>query len=135
MFQASIGILGLAIMSQIHLTAGARYAGMCLAVSACQSNNSAILIFGQNNIVGSAKTNLAAVLNIAGGVVGGIIGSTVYMAKEAPTYTTGLSITMALQSCLLVACIVVWPINAWGNRKAGRGEISINGIEGWRWTL
>lgn len=122
-------------MSQVHLNPGPRYAGMCLAISACQSNNSAILIFGQNNIVGSAKTNLAAVLNIAGGVVGGLIGSTVYMNKEAPTYPTGLAITMAFQGCLLLSCLFVWPINVRGNRKAERGEILINGIEGWRWTL
>jgi hypothetical protein len=133
--QASIGITGLALMSQIQLGPQARYAGMCLAVAACQSNNSAIIIFGQNNTVGSAKTNLAAVLNIAGGTIGGIVGSTVYMGKEAPSYTTGLSITMALQACLLLSCAAVWLVNVRGNRKADNGEVVLNGVQGWRWTL
>lgn len=74
-------------------------------------------------------------LNIAGGIVGGIIGNTVYMNKEAPSYSTGLAVTMALQGCLLLSCLVVWLINVRGNRRAERGEILINGIEGWRWTL
>ena len=133
--QACIGIMGLGLMSQVHLSPEPRYAGACLVIAACQSNNPAILIFGQNNMVGSAKTNLAAVLNIAGGTVGGLIGSTVYVNKEAPTYPTGLAITMALQACLVLSCVIVWPINARANRKAERGEILINGIEGWRWTL
>jgi hypothetical protein len=122
-------------MSQVSLSAEARYAGTCLAIAACQSNNSAILIFGQNNVVGSSKMSVASVLNIAGGTIGGLLGSTIYLNKEAPTYTTGLGVTMALQGCLIVTTIAAWLKFAAYNRAADRGETVFYGVQGWRWTL
>ncbi|KAL1984538.1 hypothetical protein VTN96DRAFT_9038 [Rasamsonia emersonii] len=76
--QTCLGILGLALMSQPPLSVQARYAGIFLAIASCQANNAAILIFGQNNVVGSAKMNIASMLNISSGTISGIVASTIY---------------------------------------------------------
>ena len=123
------------VISQVGLSPNVRYAGTCLAIAACQSNNSAILIFGQNNVIGSAKSSVAAVLNVAGGAAAGIVGSTIYLARESPTYTTGLAITMALQAWLICMCLIaIFKLGRY-NRSADRGDVVFHGVEGWRWTL
>ncbi len=122
-------------MSRTAASPNSRYAGVCLAIAACQSNNAAILIFGQNNVVGSSKMSLASVLNIAGGTVAGVVGSTIYVTKEAPAYTSGLITTMVLMACLIICCIVANVILHRQNRKVDRGEVIYNGVQGWKWTL
>ncbi|KAJ9633632.1 hypothetical protein H2204_006838 [Knufia peltigerae] len=94
-----------------------------------------ILIFGQNNVVGSSKRSVASVLNIAGGTIGGLLGSTIYLQKEAPTYTTGLGVTMALQACLIITSIAAWAKLSSYNRAADNERAVFNGAESWRWTL
>ncbi|KIX08698.1 uncharacterized protein Z518_03355 [Rhinocladiella mackenziei CBS 650.93] len=133
--QTCLAILGLALMSQNEISAKARYAGICFAIAGAQANNSAILIFGQNNIVGSSKSSVATVLNIAGGTIGGLLGSTIYLQREAPDYITGLSVTMALAACLVLSCAAVWPVLAKYNSAADRGEVVFHDLPAWRWTL
>ncbi|KAK5173515.1 uncharacterized protein LTR77_002196 [Saxophila tyrrhenica] len=133
--QTSLGIVGLAIMSQPSLSSQARYAGIFLSIASCQANNAAILIFGQNNIVGSAKMNLASILNIAAGALSGIVASNIYTSNTAPGYLPGLATTMALNGCLICTCVLAWIILAKRNRVADRGEVIYHGVPGWRWTL
>lgn len=122
-------------MSRVNGSPQSRYAGVCLAIAACQSNNAAILIFGQNNVVGSSKMSLASVLNIAGGTIAGVIGSTIYVTKEAPGYRSGLITTMVLMGCLILCCIVANIVLHLNNRKVDRGEVVYHGVQGWKWTL
>jgi hypothetical protein len=133
--QTLIGILGLALMSQPQLPTSARYAGTYLAIASCQANNAAILIFGQNNVVGSAKMNIASMLNISSGTLAGIVGSTIYTTQSAPRYMPGLSTTMALNACLIVTCVAAWIGLSRLNKKADREGIVFNGVAGWRWTM
>jgi len=122
-------------MSQPQLSAHARYAGIFLAIASCQANNTAILIFGQNNVVGSAKMNVASVLNIASGTISGIIGSTIYTRQTAPRYMPGLATTMALNACLMITCIVAWIVLHRKNKQADQGKVVFHNVPGWRWTL
>jgi len=80
--------------------------------------------------------SVAAVLNIAGGTIGGLLGSTIYVEKEAPKYPSGLGATMALQVCLLGSCVLAWVVFGRANRRADRGEGDIvSEYPRWRWTL
>ena len=123
------------VISQADLSPSTRYASTCLAIAACQANKSAILIFGQNNVVGSSKMSIASVLQIAGGTIGGLLGSTVFLEREAPSYITGLGVTMALQACLILASIGGWLKFAAYNEAADRGKAVFHGVKDWRWTL
>lgn len=122
-------------MSQPHLSSSVRYFGVFLAIASCQANNAAILIFGQNNVVGHAKMNIASMLNIAAGTLSGIVGSTIYTEKSAPRYLPGLSATMALNACLIITCIIAWIVLARKNRQADAGRSILPDVPTWRYTL
>ncbi|KAI1608869.1 major facilitator superfamily domain-containing protein [Exophiala viscosa] len=133
--QTTLGTIGLALMSQPQLSAHVRYLGIFLAIASCQANNTAILIFGQNNVVGSAKMNIASVLNISSGTISGIIGSTIYTEATAPKYLPGLATTMALNACLILTCIVAWIVLHRKNMQADQGKVVFHNLPEWRWTL
>ncbi|VUC37779.1 unnamed protein product [Clonostachys rosea] len=113
-----------------------RYAGLFFAVMGAQANQTAILSFAQNNIVGSSKKLFVSALNIGGGALGGIIGSTIFRSEDAPTYGPGLYTVIALQA-LLICLTTVYTTMFWiVNRRADASTSSIiNGIDGWRHTL
>lgn len=111
-----------------------RYLGIFLAVMGAAGNQTALLSFAQNNIVGSSKRLFVSALNIAGGAIGGIIGSTAFRSQDAPFYNPVIYTVIALQVLLIVLMVgtlaTFWRIN---RRADQRGE-EIN-LSGWRHTL
>lgn len=77
---------------------------------------------------------VASGLQVAFGAIGGIYGSTVFMEREKPTYLTGIWAVAGAQLYLIVStCLMVYYY--WRqNKKADRGEIVIEGLEGFRYT-
>ncbi|KAM5374767.1 hypothetical protein ACJZ2D_006411 [Fusarium nematophilum] len=111
-----------------------RYLGIFFAVMGAAGNQTTLLSFAQNNIVGSSKRLLVSALNIAGGAIGGIIGSTAFRSEDAPFYNRGINTVVALQVLLIALATgtlaAFWRIN---RRADQRGE-EIN-LPGWRHTL
>lgn len=112
-----------------------RYLGLHFAVMGAQVNQVGIITWAQNNIVGSSKRGFVAALTIAGGSLGGIVGSTVFRDQDAPGYAPGLYTTIALQG-VMIGLILGLVMFFWRrNRAADRSGALLEGISGWRYTL
>lgn len=112
-----------------------RYFGLFLAVMGAMSNQTAIISFSQNNIVGSSKRLLVSALNITGGALGGIIGSTIFKSRDAPLYAPGLHTVVGLQVAMIVMTASSMAVFWQRNRRADANNEIINGVAGWRHTL
>ena len=71
---------------------------------------------------------------MAFGAIGGIYASTTFMQKEAPLYRSGLWAVTGAQFFLIISTLfMVW--HYWRqNKKADRGEIILEEMEGFRYT-
>lgn len=66
-------------------------------------------------------------LLISVGNMGGIMGSNIYLAREAPKYTTGFSVSLAMCCCAIAMTFVLRWAYAKENRK--REELFANHTE------
>ena len=64
--------------------AGARYFGIFLATYGAQANAPLFLAYGQNQTPQLAKRGVVAAATISIGAVGGVCGSTIFRAQDAP---------------------------------------------------
>ncbi|OAL00539.1 MFS general substrate transporter [Phaeosphaeriaceae sp. SRC1lsM3a] len=131
--QALIGIAGLLIVGYAKNN-DARYFGIFMGLAGANANIPAALAWQANNIRGQSLRMVASGLQVAFGAIGGIYGSTVFMEREKPTYLTGIWAVAGAQLYLIVStCLMVYYY--WRqNKKADRGEIVIEGLEGFRYT-
>lgn len=114
---------------------GLRYFGVFVAVTANYANLPAILTWQANNIRGQWKRAFCSASQIAVGGIGGIIGSTVFRAQDAPSYHPGIY-TCILANALVIAITsaLVWKFDRANKRAAAGGKV-IEGLEGFRYTL
>ncbi|KAF9529668.1 major facilitator superfamily domain-containing protein [Crepidotus variabilis] len=103
-------------------------------------NNGAIptiLAYSSNNVVSHSKRSVQTALLVTLGSFGGIIATNIYVAKDAPRYTKGLSVTMASQGLLLVILVILTLHFKRQNRLQREGKRSkpIEGQEGFYYTL
>jgi hypothetical protein len=120
-----------------HSNNGVRYFGIFLGIAGCQGNVPAVLAYQSNNIRLQSKRSVGSALQIGFGAVGGIIASTSFREKDAPTYVNGLWATAGLQFFILV-CLCCTSLYFWmKNRQLERGTLSkpIEGQEGFKYTL
>jgi hypothetical protein len=69
------------------------------------------------------------------GGVGGIIGSLVFRSQDSPTYHPGLY-TCIVSQLIILAIVAVLDVKFYrDNKKADRGEMVIEDIPGFRYTL
>ena len=97
-------------------------------------NAIAILVLAQNNAIGSAKRNLTSAIIIGFGVTGGIIGSTIFRAQDAPNYIPGIYTTIAMTVFNLIATVCLGCYYILLNRKAVRNGEVIGGIVGFKYS-
>jgi hypothetical protein len=134
LFNAAVALVGLVMIGFVG-NPQARYAGTFLGVAAGNTNIPTILSYMHNNIVGNTKRSVASAVLIGGSGISGIIAATIFRQQDAPGYRPALItvIVMSASSVLLVAK------NFWVyprlNRKADRGEMVIEGQEGFRLTV
>jgi hypothetical protein len=83
------GILGLGLLGYTS-NQGVRYFGVFLATTSCNANCPALVTYQANNVRGQWKRALTSATLIGGGAIGGIIGTTVFRAKDAPGYRPGI---------------------------------------------
>ncbi|KAL6253261.1 hypothetical protein RBB50_000984 [Rhinocladiella similis] len=131
---ALMGILGLGLLGYVK-TSGVRYFGVFLATTACNANCPALITYQGNNIRGQWKRALTSATLVGGGSIGGIIGTTVFRAQDAPNYRPGI-LTCLIANALIVLIVawLSWKFNR-ANKRAMNGGKVIEGLEGFRYTL
>lgn len=84
--------------------------------------------------MGLTSSRVASGLQVAFGAIGGIYASTVFMEREIPHYRTGIWAVTGAQLYLIVSSSLMTFYYWRQNKKADRGEIVIEGLEGFRYT-
>lgn len=111
-----------------------RYIGTFLAIGSFVSNWAALSAYQANNITGQWKrATVAAAISACNGL-GGIAGSYIVRAPEAPGYVTAIWVSIG-SHLLIIALVVLCSIFFWGvNKRADRGQDVIEGVAGFRYT-
>ncbi|KAJ4308180.1 hypothetical protein N0V84_012250 [Fusarium piperis] len=83
-----------------------------------------------NNLAPLSRRAIDVAFNICVGNIGGIIGSYMYLDKEAPRYQTGFGLSLAFGASGMIVALLLELSYKWGNkRKAKLTEDEIR----WRW--
>lgn len=133
-FNAILAIAGVCVLGFAH-NLGARYFGIFLCCIGSNANVPTALTYQANNIRGHWKRAFCSATLVGWGGIGGIIGSLVFRSQDAPVYHPGLYACLASQVIILVVVGALSVKFYFSNRRADRGEIIIEGIEGFRYTL
>jgi hypothetical protein len=100
-------ILGYALLlSQNTISVRVRYMALFFVTSGCFASIGVAVSWLNNNIVGSKRRGISTAVLLATGSCGSVIGSNVYLRREAPRYVTGYSVS--------IACVVLTQISAVG---------------------
>lgn len=82
-----------------------------------------------NNLAPASRRSLGVALNISLGNLGGIVGSFMYLDKEAPTYQTGFGLALAFGATGAVAVMFLDLTYKWANdRKARLNEEEVRSL-------
>ncbi|RVX67221.1 hypothetical protein B0A52_08655 [Exophiala mesophila] len=133
-FNACFTIIGVSMMGYASSNS-VRYAGVFLGLAPYNASIPCIFSYQHNNIVGQTKRAIGAAIMIAGGGLGGIIASNAFQQRDAPGYRPGLNTVLAVQALTIVLVCKNFVVFTRANRKADRGELVIEGREGFRYTL
>lgn len=129
-----MSLVGLALLGFAGNT-GARYFGVFLACIGSNSTIPALLTWQANNVRGQWKRAFSSALMISSGGVGGVVASFVFRTQDAPEYIPGITTGMVCGGIILLsACVLAWDFRR-KNKKADRGEIVLEGLERFRYTL
>lgn len=134
-FQAIMTTIGLLVVLYAKAN-GARYFGVFLGIAGCSGNVPAILAYQSNNIRTNSKRSVGSALQVGFGAIGGILASTVFREKDAPTYKYGFWATMGSQFLILVLLAISSTYFYIQNKKMREGKRSkpIEGAEGFYYT-
>ncbi|KAF4630025.1 hypothetical protein G7Y89_g8115 [Cudoniella acicularis] len=132
-FNACMGVLGLGLLGYVHNPA-VRYFGVFLATIACNANCPALLTYQSNNIRGQWKRALTSATLVGGGSIGGIIGTTVFRAQDAPNYRPGILVTLVANAIIVVIVGLLTLKFRRANRRVDAGGKSIEGLVGFKYT-
>lgn len=149
-FQALTAIVGLLIMLYAG-PPGVRYFGLFLATYGTQANVPGTLTYGQNQTAKLEKKGIVAAAMISAGAVGGVCGSTIFRRQDAPLYLpgeicprpycsphanifSGMWATIGMQCLHIVITFVMSLYFKRQNKKADRGEVVLEGVEGFRYA-
>ncbi len=127
------GILGLGLLGYTSQP-GVRYFGVFLATTSANANCPALLTYQANNIRGQWKRALTSATLIGGGAIRGIIGTTVFRAKDAPNYKPGI-LACLIANALIIVTVAGLTVKFWrANKRAEAGGKVIEGLKGFRYT-
>ncbi|KAG5654892.1 hypothetical protein KAF25_005849 [Fusarium avenaceum] len=70
-----------------------------------------------NNLAPSSRRAIGVAFNICVGNIGGIIGSYMYLDKEAPRYETGFGLSLAFGASGMLVSLLLELSYKWGNQK------------------
>lgn len=125
-----VGFCMLGFPSQVTV----RYIGTFLATGAYVSNWAALSTYQANNITGQWKrATVAAAISACNGL-GGIAGSYIVRAPEAPRYMTAIWVSIS-SHLLMISLVLVCTAFFWrANRRARKGKGIIEGVIDFRYT-
>ena len=111
-----------------------RYIGTFLATGAYVSNWAALSTYQANNITGQWKrATVAAAISACNGL-GGIAGSYIVRAPEAPRYMTAIWVSIG-SHLLMISVVVICTAFFWhANKRARKGKSIIEGVIDFRYT-
>ena len=110
---AVVGFIGELAIPHPHLP-GVTYFFLFLVAAGLYCPFTAVVTLVANNIAPSSKRSVGMALLISVGNLGGICGSNIYFAAEAPKYPTGFGVSLAICALGIIA--------AWILRKAYQKE-------------
>lgn len=131
---ALVALVGLCILA-FTKNVGARYFGVFLAVTGCNANIPTVLTYQANNIRGQWKRAFASATLVGFGGIGGIIGSTVFRSQDEPGYIPGMIAVILASVLILVIMALLTFVFKRANKRADRGDLIIEGLHGFRYTL
>ena len=129
-----ISLIGLPMMG-FHSNSTVRYIGAFIGVAGANANVPAAMAYQANNIRGQWKRAFCSATLVGMGGIGGISGSLIFRSQDAPGYYWGFVGTIVANCVVLVVCAILSVVFWRRNRKADRGELVIEGLEGFRYTL
>ncbi|KAL4926660.1 major facilitator superfamily domain-containing protein [Aspergillus undulatus] len=131
---AGMALLGLGLLGYVESPAP-RYFGVFLATIGGNANCPALVSWQSNNIRGQWKRALTSATLIGGGSIGGILGTTVFRAQDAPDYMPGLLTTM-LANAVNILIVGALTLKFWrANSRVDDGGKAIEGLPGFKYTL
>lgn len=133
-FNATLCIIGLAVMGWAYGDQRARYFGAFFATAGANANVPSVLTYQANNIRGQWKRAFCSATLVGGGALGGIVGSTVFRSQDSPTYVPGLSVAMGSQVVLLITVIFLTLSFRRNNKKADMGLKVLEDLPSFRYT-
>lgn len=131
-FNALCFVAGMALLG-FPANVAARYAGVLLATGAYVSNWAALSAWQMNSITGQWKRATAAATVNGANALGGIAGSYLFRAAEAPRYPTAIWVSIGSHVLLIALVAVCGLFFARANRRARDGKTVIEGVGGFRY--
>ncbi|KAL1960550.1 hypothetical protein VTO42DRAFT_7129 [Malbranchea cinnamomea] len=132
-FNCVVAIVGVSMMGFLTRSRD-RYVGVFLGVASANTNVPSILSYMHNNVVGQSKRAVVSALLIGGGAIGGIAASLIFRQEDAPAYRPAMITVLCTQALTVLHIIKNFWVYWRNNRKADKGEIVIEGQEGFRYT-
>ena len=129
-----LALIGLPLLG-FSKNVGVRYFGVFLATTAANANVPCTLTWQANNIRGQWKRALCSATLVGFGGIGGIVGSTVFRAHDAPAYIPGIIACMVAAGLIVVISLLLNLKFMRANKRAASGGKVIEGLEGFRYTL
>ncbi|VUC32833.1 unnamed protein product [Clonostachys rosea] len=102
---AVVGFIIITVTIRYHNIPGVTYFGLFLMAGGLYPISPAVMAWVALNMAGSMKRAAGLGLMMSISQLGGIVGSNIFLAGEAPTYPTGFGICIAM----LTAFGVIWP--------------------------
>ncbi len=133
-FNAVIALVGLALMG-FHQHYPVRYFGVFLVVAGASGNTPPVLTYQANNIRGHWKRAFCSATLVGAGGIGGIAGALVFRSQDQPRYLPGVYAAIACNVCILICTA---GLSAWFwdlNKRAKKGLVILEGLEGFTYTL
>ncbi|CAD6934491.1 unnamed protein product [Tilletia laevis] len=134
-FNATLLAVGLALVAFVKDN-DVRYFGVFLGVAGCNANVPAVISHSQVNIRQQSKRAYTSALIVAGGGLGGILSALVFREKDAKTgYRLGIWFTIGAQVFTVLGSIGLALYHAHRNRLARKGQVVLEGLEGFFYQL
>jgi len=133
-FNCAIALIGLPILG-FAKSGPARYFGVFLATAGANANIPATMAYQANNIRGQWKRAFCSATLTGLGGIGGICGSLIFRSQDAPDYVPGMIGTIVATVVIVLTCGALSLHFHRQNKRADRGEILINELQGFRYTI
>ncbi|KAK5051047.1 hypothetical protein LTR84_003606 [Exophiala bonariae] len=104
---ASVGLIGMLVTRRYARIAGASYFFLFLVAAGFYSPFICIVCLIANNLAPSSKRAVGIALLISVGNGGGICGSNIFIATQAPTYTTGFGTCLGTCVCAIIMAYIL----------------------------